>query len=113
MALAFELPEHLPRSGQALDKSTSILNRVAQASNRSLNAALAASWLSELEQAIHDIEVRTKCSTSLSLTPRNRHAYRHEYVMNCPPLSDSSRLLHPSKLAWETCQLVLTTLLIL
>ncbi|KAJ7577020.1 hypothetical protein C8J56DRAFT_378047 [Mycena floridula] len=48
--MAFPLPAHLPRRSQ--DVSSKILSRIDEATNQTLNASLARSWLVELDETI-------------------------------------------------------------
>ncbi|KIJ55371.1 hypothetical protein M422DRAFT_63470 [Sphaerobolus stellatus SS14] len=56
--MAFELPAHLPRGGIPQDRPTQVLTKVSQATNKTLNAILAASWLAELDVSIKDTKER-------------------------------------------------------
>ncbi|KAJ6515056.1 hypothetical protein C8R47DRAFT_1206403 [Mycena vitilis] len=50
--MAFPVPSHLPRRPNPQDVSSEILMKIDQATNQTLNASLATSWLSELEDTI-------------------------------------------------------------
>ncbi|KAJ7130610.1 hypothetical protein C8R44DRAFT_613672 [Mycena epipterygia] len=50
--MAFPVPSHLPRRPNPQDVSSQILMKIDQATNQSLTASLATSWLAELEDTI-------------------------------------------------------------
>ena len=50
--MAFEIPSHLPRRALPEDVSSKILNRIDSASVQDLDAKLADSWVSELDESI-------------------------------------------------------------
>ncbi|KZV65179.1 hypothetical protein PENSPDRAFT_655986 [Peniophora sp. CONT] len=50
--MAFPVPSHLPRAAPPPDISTRILTKVGEATSKTLSASLAATWLSELDEAI-------------------------------------------------------------
>ncbi|KAG6895807.1 hypothetical protein C0992_012359 [Termitomyces sp. T32_za158] len=50
--MAFPIPAHLPRRATPQDVSSQILSKIDAATNKTLNAALASSWLSELDETI-------------------------------------------------------------
>ncbi|KAJ7281438.1 hypothetical protein C8J57DRAFT_1433387 [Mycena rebaudengoi] len=50
--MAFPIPSHLPRRPNPQDVSSGILMKIDQATNQSLTASLATSWLAELEETI-------------------------------------------------------------
>ncbi|KAG6868072.1 hypothetical protein C0993_007805 [Termitomyces sp. T159_Od127] len=50
--MAFPIPTHLPRRATPQDVSSRILSKIDAATNKTLNAALASSWVSELDEAI-------------------------------------------------------------
>jgi len=62
--MAFPVPLHLPRK-QPSDVSSAILNRISDADPKTLSAALAQSWIADLEQSIRAAKV-SLCSTLLS-----------------------------------------------
>ncbi|KAF9649243.1 hypothetical protein BDM02DRAFT_3166994 [Thelephora ganbajun] len=49
--MAFPIPSHLPKK-QPTDVSSAILSRISNADSRSLNAALAESWITDLDESI-------------------------------------------------------------
>ncbi|KAL0953809.1 hypothetical protein HGRIS_004990 [Hohenbuehelia grisea] len=50
--MAFPIPAHLPRKNSSRDVTSSILNKLDEATGQTLNASLAASWLTELDESI-------------------------------------------------------------
>ncbi|KAK0489171.1 Centromere/kinetochore Zw10-domain-containing protein [Armillaria novae-zelandiae] len=56
--MAFPIPSHLPRRAPPQDVSSSILNKIDAATNESLNAALASSWIQELNDTIYATKKR-------------------------------------------------------
>jgi centromere/kinetochore protein ZW10 len=56
--MAFAIPDHLPRRSNPHDVSSEILTKIDQATNKSLTASLAGSWLAELDQNILSTKVR-------------------------------------------------------
>ncbi|KAF8075092.1 hypothetical protein FPV67DRAFT_1650064 [Lyophyllum atratum] len=56
--MAFPIPSHLPRRPNPQDVSSQILTKIDAATNQTLNAALATSWLSELDQTIKSTKER-------------------------------------------------------
>ncbi|KAG6854008.1 hypothetical protein C0991_011495 [Blastosporella zonata] len=56
--MAFPIPAHLPRRASPQDISSQILSKIDAATNRTLNAGLATSWVSELEETITSTKVR-------------------------------------------------------
>ncbi|KAK0202563.1 hypothetical protein DFS33DRAFT_910256 [Desarmillaria ectypa] len=56
--MAFPIPSHLPRRAPPQDVSSSILNQIDAATNGSLNAALASSWIQELNDTIYATKKR-------------------------------------------------------
>jgi hypothetical protein len=55
--MAFPIPDHLPRRAEPQDVSSKILSRIDEATNATLNAALARSWLDELDDTIQATKV--------------------------------------------------------
>jgi protein transport protein DSL1/ZW10 len=55
--MAFPIPEHLPRRTVPQDVASKILSRIDEAANSTLSAALARSWLEELDQTIRAAKV--------------------------------------------------------
>lgn len=55
--MAFPIPSHLPKK-QPTDISSAILNKVSGADSKSLNAALAGSWITDLDESIRAAKVR-------------------------------------------------------
>lgn len=55
--MAFPVPTHLPKK-QPTDVSSAILGRIADADAKSLNAALAQSWITDLDDSIRAAKVR-------------------------------------------------------
>ncbi|KAF7308440.1 Dsl1-C domain-containing protein [Mycena chlorophos] len=51
--MAFPVPDHLPRRQSPKDVSSDILMKIDSATNQTLSAELAASWLGELDGTIH------------------------------------------------------------
>lgn len=58
-SMAFPIPSHLPRKVTPQDASSQILSKISSASAKSLNAEAAASWVSELDQAILESKERS------------------------------------------------------
>ncbi|KAK0466988.1 Centromere/kinetochore Zw10-domain-containing protein [Desarmillaria tabescens] len=58
--MAFPIPSHLPRRAPPQDVSSSILNKIDAATNESLNAALASSWIQELNDTIYATKKRIR-----------------------------------------------------
>ncbi|KAK1221072.1 ribosome biogenesis protein ytm1 [Marasmius sp. AFHP31] len=56
--MAFPVPAHLPRRPEPQDVTSKILSRMDEATNKTLNAALAKSWLHELDETIQDTKQR-------------------------------------------------------
>ncbi|KAK0188663.1 hypothetical protein F5146DRAFT_1002724 [Armillaria mellea] len=56
--MAFPIPSHLPRRAPPQDVSSSILNKIDAATNESLNAALASSWIQELNDTLYATKKR-------------------------------------------------------
>ncbi|OCH91473.1 hypothetical protein OBBRIDRAFT_886899 [Obba rivulosa] len=56
--MAFPVPAHLPRKKDPQDVSTAILTKVSEATTKSLNAQLAASWVAELDDTIRQTRER-------------------------------------------------------
>ncbi|KAJ8095228.1 ribosome biogenesis protein ytm1 [Marasmius tenuissimus] len=56
--MAFPVPTHLPRRPEPQDVTSKILSRMDEATNKTLNAALAKSWLHELDETIQDTKQR-------------------------------------------------------
>ncbi|KAJ7879914.1 hypothetical protein B0H14DRAFT_3082805 [Mycena olivaceomarginata] len=54
--MAFPIPSHLPRRPNPQDVSSAILAKIDQATNSTLTASLATSWLAELEDTIQATE---------------------------------------------------------
>ncbi|KAJ7334235.1 hypothetical protein DFH08DRAFT_302683 [Mycena albidolilacea] len=54
--MAFPIPSHLPRRPNPQDVSSEILTKIDQATNSTLTASLATSWLAELEDTIQATE---------------------------------------------------------
>ncbi|KAJ6518886.1 hypothetical protein C8R45DRAFT_807703 [Mycena sanguinolenta] len=54
--MAFPIPSHLPRRPNPQDVSSEILMKIDEATNQTLTASLATSWLAELEDTIHATE---------------------------------------------------------
>lgn len=52
--MAFPIPSHLPRKQ---DVSSRILNKIGEATNQTLNAAIARSWVEELDETIRQTKV--------------------------------------------------------
>ncbi|KAJ7170492.1 hypothetical protein C8R43DRAFT_981936 [Mycena crocata] len=50
--MAFPVPSHLPRRPNPQDVSSEILTKIDQATNQTLSASLATSWLTELDETI-------------------------------------------------------------
>ncbi|VDC03459.1 unnamed protein product [Peniophora sp. CBMAI 1063] len=65
--MAFPVPSHLPRAAPPPDISTRILTKVGEATSKSLSAALAESWLSELDDAIGETKagIHTRIAADL------------------------------------------------
>jgi hypothetical protein len=57
LAMAFPIPDHLPRRAIPQDISSKILSKVGDATNKNLNAALAETWLEELDETIQNTKV--------------------------------------------------------
>ena len=55
--MAFPVPIHLQKK-QPTDVSSAILGRIADADAKSLNAALAQSWITDLDDSIRAAKVR-------------------------------------------------------
>jgi hypothetical protein len=55
--MAFPIPSHLPRRANPQDISSKILSKIDEATNRSLTASLAKSWLAELDETIQSTKV--------------------------------------------------------
>ncbi|KAJ7623164.1 hypothetical protein FB45DRAFT_752778 [Roridomyces roridus] len=51
--MAFPVPSHLPRRPHPQDVSSQILAKIDQATNKTLTASVASSWLTELDETIH------------------------------------------------------------
>ncbi|KAG6888664.1 hypothetical protein C0995_006782 [Termitomyces sp. Mi166 len=56
--MAFPIPAHLPRRATPQDVSSHILSKIDAATNKTLNAALATSWVSELDETITSTKAR-------------------------------------------------------
>ncbi|KAL0568182.1 ribosome biogenesis protein ytm1 [Marasmius crinis-equi] len=56
--MAFPVPAHLPRRAEPQDATSRILSRMDEATNKTLNATLAQSWLKELDETIQDTRQR-------------------------------------------------------
>ncbi|EAU90496.1 hypothetical protein CC1G_00880 [Coprinopsis cinerea okayama7 len=56
--MAFEIPQHLPRKALPQDVSSKILNRIDQALVKDLDANLANSWVTELDESISATKTR-------------------------------------------------------
>lgn len=56
--MAFPIPSHLPRRAPPQDVSSNTLNKIDAATNESLNAALASSWIQELNDTIYATKKR-------------------------------------------------------
>ncbi|KAG6850756.1 hypothetical protein H0H93_008794, partial [Arthromyces matolae] len=56
--MAFPIPDHLPRRATAQDVSSRILSKIDAATNKTLNAALATSWVTELDETITSTKTR-------------------------------------------------------
>lgn len=56
--MAFPVPSHLPRKVASQDISSKTLSKISSSTVETLNADLAASWVAELDEAIHESEVR-------------------------------------------------------
>jgi len=54
--MAFPVPLHLPKK-QPTDVSSAILNRISDADSKALNATLAQSWITDLDQSIRAAKV--------------------------------------------------------
>ncbi|KAG6817517.1 hypothetical protein H0H87_007485 [Tephrocybe sp. NHM501043] len=54
--MAFPIPAHLPRRVSPQEVTAQILSRIDAATNKTLNAALATSWVSELDETIASIK---------------------------------------------------------
>lgn len=54
--MAFPIPPHLPKK-QPANVSSAILNRISDADSKSLNAALAKSWITDLDDSIRAAKV--------------------------------------------------------
>ncbi|KII87318.1 hypothetical protein PLICRDRAFT_112767 [Plicaturopsis crispa FD-325 SS-3] len=67
--MAFEVPSHLPRSGNPLDISSNILSKVDEATAGTLTASHASSWLADLDETI-------------SLTKKRIHERIHDDLPN-------------------------------
>lgn len=66
--MAFPIPPHLPKK-QPTDVSSAILGRISDADSRSLNAALAESWITDLDESIRAAKV------SLRISPRHPRSF--------------------------------------
>lgn len=89
--MAFPIPSHLPRRAPPQDVSSSILNKIDAATNESLNATLASSWIQELNDTIYATKV-TQYSprhTHLSLIRLRRNGYTNGYMKTCHSLNSS------------------------
>lgn len=73
--MAFPVPLHLPKK-QPSDVSSAILNRISDADPKTLSAALAQSWIADLEQSIRAAKV-SPCSTLRSLWSLNSFPATH------------------------------------
>ncbi|KAF8634600.1 hypothetical protein AX17_004189 [Amanita inopinata Kibby_2008] len=58
--MAFPIPDHLPRKAAPQDISSSILNRIDTATNQTLNAELARSWIADLDESINSTKQRIR-----------------------------------------------------
>ncbi|KAJ3929915.1 MAG: hypothetical protein NXY57DRAFT_922396 [Lentinula lateritia] len=56
--MAFPVPSHLPRRANPQDVTSKILSTMDEATNKSLTASLAKSWLEELDTTIHSTKER-------------------------------------------------------
>ena len=54
--MAFPVPPHLPKK-EPTDVSSAILGRISDADSKSLNAALAGSWITDLDESIRAAKV--------------------------------------------------------
>jgi protein transport protein DSL1/ZW10 len=55
--MALPVPSHLPRKAVPQDVSSLILSKISSANVKTLNAEVAASWVTELDQAILESKV--------------------------------------------------------
>jgi protein transport protein DSL1/ZW10 len=63
--MAFPVPDHLPRRAAPQDISSKVLSRLDDATSKTLNAELAASWVQELDATID----ATKVLIEMYITP--------------------------------------------
>ena len=59
LRMAFPVPSHLPRKAVSQDISSRILSKISSATVKTLNADLAASWVTELDEAILESKVHS------------------------------------------------------
>jgi hypothetical protein len=104
--MAFPIPSHLPRRPNPHDVSSNILSKIDDATSHTLNASLASSWLTELEDSIRAIKVG---STHISLfilclhLYYCRNVYTNVYMLTCPTSIASSRRPSLCRHAFTPC----------
>ena len=57
-AMAFPVPDHLPRKTMPKDISTEILTKVSEVTTKTLTSSLVTSWVDELEAGVQNTKVR-------------------------------------------------------
>ena len=69
--MAFPIPSHLPKK-QPTDVSSAILGRISDADSKSLSAALAESWIADLNESIRVAKVHL-CLTLRAILDRSTY----------------------------------------
>lgn len=96
-AMAFPIPSHLPRRPNPHDVSSNILSKIDEATTHTLNASLASSWVTELDESIQVIKVGNTMQVAL-FSVHVSYRYRNVYTTVYTPTSRTSiaSWRHPS-----------------
>ena len=97
-AMAFPVPNHLPRKPASNDVTSKILSSIDSASLQSINSSVAKSWVAELDESIS----LTKVSASLSqaiwrLHISRRRGYTNVFSKICRNSNTNSKPQSPSR----------------
>lgn len=99
--MAFPVPSHLPRRANPQDVTSKILSTMDEATNKSLTASLAKSWLEELDTTIHSTKVLINYFPRKSTVMADESCSRKEFMTVFTPiypnLNDNCRRRFPCR----------------
>lgn len=101
--MAFPIPPHLPKK-QPTDVSSAILSRISDADSKSLNAALAEAWITDLDESIRAAKVSFWSNLCTSDHSTRSQQFIHERIQRDLP-SFNSQLAAAGSIRSRFCAL--------